>query len=104
MGVRGFPTLFFVHDSTTSEMVYGARSYQYFEEAVLKLYPEAKKTPYNTSLDALFQRYPTLTTREYSELALIEGSTAYEVLESQCLRGKMHKTTTKNGSLYWAPK
>lgn len=43
LGVRGFPTIFFIDDAGNQETVYGTRPYAFYEMAILKLNPNASK-------------------------------------------------------------
>lgn len=100
LGVRGFPTMFFIDSLNNQQLVYGFKPYQAFEGATLKTFPIATKMKYDNSWVGLFNEYPTLTTREFSELS---GSTKTEgemLLEELTTAGKIHKTNTKNGPLW----
>lgn len=103
LGVRGFPTLFFIDSLNNQQLVYGFKPYQAFEDATLKAFPIATKMKYDNSWGSLFNVYPTLTTKEFSELS---GSTKAEsemLLQELTAAGKIHKINTKNGPL-WAIK
>lgn len=99
LGVRGFPTLFFVGDNNT-ETVYGFRPYSIFEKAIHKINPHVKAKPYTTKIDCLFTKYPTLTVKEYSVLATIDVAIAKKQLEDWIVKNNGKKITTKNGDLY----
>lgn len=43
LGVRGFPSLFFVDETGNKEFVYGSQPYSVYEKALLTLAPTAKK-------------------------------------------------------------
>lgn len=68
LGVRGFPTMFFIDPTGKKEMVYGAKPYSTFENALLKLYPTASKINYNKTWISVFSKYNTLTAKEYADL------------------------------------
>ena len=68
LGVRGFPTMFFIDPTGQKEMVYGAKPYSTFENALLKLYPTASKINYNKTWISVFSKYNTLTAKEYADL------------------------------------
>lgn len=100
LGVRGFPTIFFVDEAGNQETVYGTRPYAYYEMAILKLNPDAVKGEYSKNWEALFAKYPTLTAKEFSELSgtpRVESETILNELSDQ---GKLEKWTTKNGSIW----
>lgn len=100
LGVRGFPSLYFSDGQGNTEFVYGTRAYAFYEIAVLKLAPEAKKSEYRRNWEALFGTYPTLTAKEFSELSGNVRAGAEEVLDVLTTQGKLVKETTKNGSLW----
>lgn len=99
-GVRGFPTLFFSNGERKRVLLYGFRPYQYFEEAILKVHPNAEKNNYNKSWEALFKIYSTLTSKEYSELAEISIEKAKKELNNLFIQGKLQQIITKNGILW----
>ncbi|AFL85725.1 putative dithiol-disulfide isomerase involved in polyketide biosynthesis [Belliella baltica DSM 15883] len=100
LGVRGFPSLYFSDDQGNTEFVYGTKAYAFYEIAVLKLAPEAKKSDYKKNWEALFAKYPSLTAREFSELSSYGRVEAEEVLDALTTQEKLVKETTKNGSLW----
>lgn len=100
LGVRGFPTMFFVDDKGKRELVYGAKPYSFYEVAVLKLIPMAIKSEYKKNWENLFEKYKTLTAKEFSELSGAGRNESEQLLNELALKGKLHKLTTKNGSLW----
>jgi predicted DsbA family dithiol-disulfide isomerase len=100
LGVRGFPTLFFIHDEGASTFVYGSKPYAAFENAVLKLVPTAIKSEYSKKPEALFAIYPTLTIKEFSELSGFSRNESNNLLEELTANGKLVKQTTKNGAIW----
>jgi predicted DsbA family dithiol-disulfide isomerase len=98
LGVRGFPTLYFTNAEGKTEVVNGSKPYSFFEVAVLKLYPEAKKINYDKNWEFLFDKYNTLTGKEYAELS---GTTRNEdFLNELTKQGKLTKMVTKNGAIW----
>ena len=100
LGVRGFPTLFFVNQEGQQEKVYGTKPYQVFQSVIQKLHPEAEPKKYDTSLAGLLQVYPSLTIRELAELAAITLEEAEARLNELLGEQKLDKIETKNGDLY----
>lgn len=100
MGVRGFPTIFFVDSSGRREIVYGAKPYGSYEQTLLKLLPQATAQQYDRSWNALFAKYPSLTAKEFSELSGTERQESERVLDALTQQGKLLKTSTKNGSIW----
>ena len=98
--VRGFPTLFFVDSQNQQHILYGFKPYEAFEANILKAYPKASKSSYDTSWEGLFGTYPTLTTQEFSVLS---GKSVLEregLLRKLVDGGKLTTIATKNG-LMW---
>jgi putative protein-disulfide isomerase len=100
LGVRGFPTLFFVDNAGNKEMVYGSRPYAFYETAILKLYPDAVKSEYSKTRETLFAKYPSLTAKEFSTLSGTPRAESEQVLTGLSDKGILEKQTTKNGSIW----
>jgi len=103
LGVRGFPTIFFTDKDDNRFKVYGSKPYEVYEQALLKLYPDAVKKNTDTSLLSLFEHYPTLTTKE---VAVLLSQTFGETEASLELLNANHAITrheSKKGTL-WSKK
>lgn len=100
LGVRGFPTIFFIDQSGNTETVYGTRPYAFYEMAILKLNPNATKSEYSKNWETLFSIYPSLTAKEYAELSGTPRNESEEILNDLSKNGKLQKATTKNGSIW----
>ncbi|HET7119581.1 MAG TPA: ClpXP adapter SpxH family protein [Hanamia sp.] len=100
LGVRGFPTMFFVDDSGNQEIVYGSRPYALYEAAILKLNDSIKKSEYSKNWEKLFSTYNSLTAKEFSELSGTPRIESEKVLNELSANGKLEKLTTKNGSIW----
>ncbi len=100
LGVRGFPTLFFVDDSNTQVKVYGVKPYKVFEDAVLKLKTNATKKYYNATLLELFSKYKSLTSKEISVLKDITFEEAETEMALMHQNKLINKFSTKNGTLW----
>ena len=100
MGVRGFPTLFFVDQSGNQEIIYGSKPYVYYEMAVLKLSPTTKKAEYHKNWESLFQSYGSLTAKEFSELSGNPRNESEKILNQLSAAGNLNKLVTKNGSIW----
>ena len=101
LGVRGFPTLFFADGNSNQLTVYGSKPYASYENALLALFPEAKKKsiPKENPL-SLFEIFPTLAPKEYAVILDKSVSDAEIILEKLHQMGELDKKTIKNGSLY----
>ncbi|MFB9057969.1 DsbA family protein [Mariniflexile ostreae] len=100
LGVRGFPTLFFIDETENKETVYGTRPYAFYEMAILKLNPNAIKSEYSKNWEFLFSIYPSLTAKEYSELSGTPRNESEAFLNELSAQGTLDKWTTKNGSMW----
>lgn len=100
LGVRGFPTLFFTDTLGRREVVYGSKPYAQFEHALLKLLPNAAKTNYDKTWNAVFVKYPTLTAKEFAELTGTDRKESEALLNQLTANGKLEKRTTKNGAIW----
>ncbi|MFW0739370.1 DsbA family protein [Flavobacterium sp. T12S277] len=101
LGVRGFPTLFFSDGTNNQLTVYGSKPYASYENALLALYPEAKKKKIASENPlSLFEIYPTLAPKEYAVLLDISLSEAKDILENLSKKGALNKKSIKNGVLY----
>lgn len=100
MGVRGFPTIFIKNKDGEQTMLYGSRPYAQLESAIRLLAPDAVKVEYKKEGLALFEKYPTLTAREFAELAGQERKAAEKWLEEQVSQQQLKVMRTKNGTLY----
>jgi len=99
MGVRGFPSIF-ISDGTQTEFVYGSKPYIVYEGAIMKLLSKGEKKSYNTNWESLFEKYPTLTAKEFSTLSGKERKEAEIFLNQLVKDKKLNVIKTKNGNLY----
>jgi len=100
LGVRGFPTMYFIDTTGQKEMVYGSKPYSTFESALLKLIPSATKTTYDKTWNAVFSKYHSLTAKEFSELTEIPRNESEKYLDDLIAKGHLEKLTTKNGAIW----
>lgn len=100
LGVRGFPTIFFLDEEGNRFLVYGARQYAQYVEALLKLYPEAEKKVLDKHPESLFDVFPTITLKEFSELTEKNLSEAEAVLNSLQTQNVIDKFTARNGAIW----
>ena len=100
LGVRGFPTMFFVDEQGNQEKVYGTKPYETYEAASLKQLPNAEKKDISTDWKSLFSKFNTLTAREFSELSQTSRMQAEPFLRSLVESGNLSELSTKNGSLW----
>ncbi|RYU91905.1 DsbA family protein [Mucilaginibacter terrigena] len=100
MGVRGFPTLFFANDGGEQQILKGFKAYEHFEQMVKDLYPGAKKAMIDTDASAVFEYYPTLTTKEFSVITDDTLEASRKILQGLANDGLLEKVATRNGDLW----
>ncbi|WP_339924543.1 ClpXP adapter SpxH family protein [uncultured Cyclobacterium sp.] len=100
LGVRGFPTLFFLDDSGNKEIVYSTKPYALLEAAILKLNPTITKSEYRKNWETLFSAYHSLTAKEFTELSGTPRAESENFLNELSDIGTLDKLTTKNGALW----
>jgi len=101
-GVRGFPAVFFVNGASNQILVYGSKPYENYEAAIRELAPSAEKKQAPAGGD-LFDRYPTLTTKEYSVITGVSMQEAEHILTALEQKGAIQKRPVKNGVLWRNP-
>lgn len=101
-GVRGFPAVFFVNGASNQILVYGSKPYENYEAAIRELAPSAEKKQALAGED-LFDRYPTLTTKEYSVITGVSIEEAEHILTALEQKGAIQKQPVKNGVLWRNP-
>jgi len=74
--------------------------HEQYEQALLKLHPEAIKQTVDTAYTSLFANYPTLTTKEFAVLAGKKTAEAEAYLQELSEQGKIGKYASKNGALW----
>ncbi|SDC37363.1 ClpXP adapter SpxH family protein [Niabella drilacis] len=104
LGVRGFPTMFFIDPSGNKEIVYGTKPYPFYETAILKLDPRAARETYGKDWETLFSIYPSLTAKEFSELSGTPRMESETLLNELVAKGSVEKRTTKNGAIWMKEK
>lgn len=100
LGVRGFPTMFFVDTFGNREIVYGSKPYSIYENAILKLSSKCVKYNYDKTWESLFSIYQSLTAKEYSTLSGLPRSEAEKLLNELTAKGEVSRVNTKNGYIW----
>src|SRR5690554_3504732 len=100
LGVRGFPTIFFTDADDNRFKVYGSKPYESYEQALLKLYPEAVKQSIDTAFENIFSHYPTLTSKEFGVLTNRSKDDADDFLNELYKQNEIGKYVSKNGVLW----
>jgi hypothetical protein len=100
MGVRGFPTVFFMDDSGNRLTVYGARGYEEFSGSIQRLAAGASSKALSTEVMVYFEPFKSLTSKELS-LFINKPVADCEALLKQLEKdGKVNVITTTNGNLW----
>lgn len=100
LGVRGFPSMFFVDGAGNKEFVYGTKPYAFYEMAILKLNPSITKSEYGKNWESLFSKYNTLTAKEYAELSGTPRVDSEIFLNELSNKANLKKFITKNGAIW----
>jgi putative protein-disulfide isomerase len=99
---EAFPVCFFIDSADNRLMLYGVRPYEQFERNIAILVPGAKKNTYEKTPQALFDHFPTMTTKEFAVLSETSSNQASLVLNAYLRQGKIIKLDTKNGPMWIA--
>jgi len=100
LGVRGFPTMFFVDTAGNREIVYGSKPYAVYANAISKLDKNIKKFDYTKDWKSIFNRYHSLTAKEYSTIAELPRYEAETKLNELTSIGLLKRKDTKNGAIW----
>jgi predicted DsbA family dithiol-disulfide isomerase len=100
MRVGGFPTVVIVNRKGESVSLIGIKQYSEYVKAILELYPEATPQTYNRTGEGLFDYYPTLTEREFTELSQLPEAKALPELKRMTDAHLIEPLTTRNGKLW----
>ncbi|WP_341225366.1 ClpXP adapter SpxH family protein [uncultured Arcticibacterium sp.] len=100
LGVRGFPSIFFIDTAGNRDLVYGTKPYVLYEAAILKINDTITKTEYRKDSETLFSKYSSLTAKEFSELSGTPRADSETQLNELAAKGALDKLTTKNGSIW----
>lgn len=100
MGVRGFPTIFFIDEKNERHLVYGSRPYADYVNVIQKIKLDVVKTKYDLDSENLFKTFHTLTLKEYSFLRNIQQEKAISELRELESLNKLSRIDSKNGSIW----
>lgn len=100
LGVRGFPTIFFVDENNQRHLVYGSRPYGDYVNALQKIDKNLVKINYDATSENLFKNFNSLTLKEYSFLRNIQQQKALMELQSLENEKKLERIDSKNGSIW----
>lgn len=100
LGVRGFPTIYFMDEEQNQFKVYGSKPYQVYETALLNLIPRVviKDTPIIPS--TIFETYKTVTLNEFAQFYNLNLNEAEITLSNLTKQNKVKRVDTKRGSIW----
>lgn len=100
MGVRGFPSLFFLDTSKNALFLYGARPYNEFTAKITALMPSLQPQTFKSDWKSLFQKYNTLTAKEFAVLSNQTFSNAEVALQQLTKDNLLEVFQTRNGAIW----
>ena len=92
--------MIFITKIEQKEIVYGSQPYSTYENALLKLFPNAAKTIYAKTWSNLFSKYHSLTAKEFFVLTGFDRSDSEKYLNELTDNGKLERNTIKNGAIW----
>lgn len=101
LGVRGFPSIFFINQQGEQVFVYGSKEYSFFEQALLNVKQNSLKQSYASDWSSLFHYFSSLTAQEYALLSDTPYPASERYLKSLSDQGLLEVYTTKNGSIWY---
>ena len=100
LGVRGFPTFIFSNAAGQRQVVYGARPYAQFEEAVKQLLPSVTHNTRPSALPELFALHHSWCAEEVAVMLGLTHEAALAMLRAAEGRGELSGVHTRNGSVW----
>lgn len=100
LGVRGFPTIFFIDQDDNRLKVYGSKPYEVYEQTLLKLVDNAAKKQLPAFDETLLQEYGSITTKEFSVLNNKDMAESENILRALAEEGKVVEVSANTGSLW----
>lgn len=99
-GVRGFPTMYFIDEYGSREVVYGSRPFEEYQRALLKFQPKAEAAEVSTDWKSLFALYDSYTALEFQTMSGLTRQETIDLLNELTAKGILNRTDTKNGDLW----
>lgn len=98
--VNMLPTLIFTNKQQEQVVTTGHQSYQDLERVILKLIPNAKKQKVDITPEYLFNRFATMTNKEFSFITDTSMENSINTLNDLFKGGFIDKYESKNGVLW----
>lgn len=99
-GIQGFPTIVMLNLEGQRGVIYGIRPFDHFERQLLLLCSSARREHYDTTPEALFMRFSTMTTLEFATLSHSNINTARERLRQLADQGMIRHVAYPAGDLW----
>ena len=100
MQVGVFPTLIFTNKDNKQIVSKGYQEYEYLENIIHQLAPEARKRSINSDPMYLFGNFSTMTNKEYSFLSNTSVEETETILIDLYAKGYIDKYESKNGIIW----
>ncbi|MEA5140523.1 DsbA family protein [Arcicella rigui] len=100
MQVGVFPTLIFTNKNNEQLVSKGYQEYEYLEQIIHELVPNAKKRIINSDPMYLFGNFSTMTNKEYSFLSNTSMEETENILLDLYTKGYVDKYESKNGIIW----
>jgi hypothetical protein len=98
--IKVLPTLYFINRNQKQRSLNGYQPYSSFEQILLELAPHIRKRKYDTSPNALFEKFQTLSTREF---ALLRNESEFEsqfILNEMLINNLIREFESPTGSMW----
>lgn len=99
-GVNRFPTFILSGENKEEFTIKGVQEYKRFEDAILSYIPKAVKKEINLTSAQLFDKFPTMTEKEFCFLSDVSKEKGHNLLNKLFSQGIIYKYKSKNGLLW----
>jgi putative protein-disulfide isomerase len=99
-GVNRFPTFILSGENKEEITIKGVQEYKRFEDAILSYIPTAVKKESNLTSAQLFDKFPTMTEKEFCFLSDVSKEKGHNLLNKLFSQGIIYKYKSKNGLLW----
>jgi 2-polyprenyl-6-methoxyphenol hydroxylase-like FAD-dependent oxidoreductase/predicted DsbA family dithiol-disulfide isomerase len=100
LDVKELPTLFFSNHQGKQLSLQGYQSYESFEKILLELHPSIKKQAYATDPKSLFDRFQTMTTKEFSFFRNETEMESQYILHNLLMENKITQFESTAGNMW----
>ncbi len=100
MDIKLLPTFVFKVNNEIKDYLIGAQSYEAFEQMIFKLNPSIVKRDLKLSPIEVFNKYPSLTKKEFKFLTNANEEETDIILKDLVIKGAIKELQTKAGSIW----